>query len=279
MALVVVVPGPAWPAPRDDARRVVGSLASAVRAVRGQVPSADRMDVVEFGELFQRARRDRPDALGSVSLRTELLNSWWGAAARAGLCARPFDGGQGVDGRPAELAGVVDALGTVDFFDAEQGSAEHRANTLARYLGDPKLRHEVRDLVQGAISAETRVVVGHGVGALAAYEALCVLGDAASVSLVTLGAALCGPKAVFDRLEPLPRDNQALWPASVHHWSNIVSRTDPTAMSAPALTERFGPGIEDLIIETKSGGDDLYRYLLDRSTGLAVALGLTAERP
>jgi hypothetical protein len=48
-------------------------------------------------------------------------------------------------------------------------------------------------------------------------------------------------------------------------------------MVAPALTERFGPGIEDEIVELRSSCGDLYQYLLDRATGRAVAAGLGGD--
>ena len=86
-----------------------------------------------------------------------------------------------------------------------------------------------------------------------------------------------GDEVVFDRLEPQPRNNQGEWPAAVRHWFNIVAHTDVTALSRPQLTARFGPGIEDLTIEPRAVTDSLSTYLLDRSTGLAVATGLSAE--
>lgn len=188
---------------------------------------------------------------------------------------RPL-GAEAIDGfvGPARSAALSAALGTSTYFRGSPELAGAEARALSRYLTDLKLRHEVRDRTQAAILPDTKVVVGHGTGALIAYEALCALSDAVSVAFVSLGAAMCGPQQVFARLEPAPRNEQGHWPAAIRRWFNVVAHSDPTAMIAPQLTERFGPGIEDEVIEIKSSCGDLQPYLLDRATGRALATGL-----
>jgi hypothetical protein len=73
------------------------------------------------------------------------------------------------------------------------------------------------------------------------------------------------------------RSSQGEWPAAVRHWFNIVAHTDLTALYESRLTERFGPGIDDMEIEPRVVTESLSGYLLDRSTGLSVATGLSAE--
>jgi hypothetical protein len=185
-------------------------------------------------------------------------------------------GAEAIDGAagPARSAALAAALGASTYFRGSPELAGAEARALSRYLTDLKLRHEVRDRTQAAILPDTKVVVGHGTGALIAYEALCALSDAVSVAFVSLGAAMCGPQQVFTRLEPAPRNEQGHWPAAIRRWFNVVAHSDPTAMIAPQLTERFGPGIEDEVIEIKSSCGDLQPYLLDRATGRALATGL-----
>lgn len=284
MAVIVVVPNPDT---ETGAPRIAASLVSSLRAVRGQVPAADRIKVVEFADLSSRyepaadaAHTDPvvPEAAGSGAgrwgaeaappdhgrIEGEVLEDWWGAAVRIG---------QG-RGRPEDLAAAL--AGTAHFAHQPQ-PPQHTARELRRYLTDHKFRHELRERTQACIGPETKVVVGHALGGLIAYEALCAVNDAVAVSLVTLGPALCGPRVVFDLLDPAPRSNQGEWPAAVRHWSNIVANTDLTALCEARLTARFGPGIEDLVIEPRSVTESLTGYLLDRSTGLAVATGLAAE--
>lgn len=297
MTLVVVVPGPGGPGPRsadsgarpgnpvrrsDPVQRVVAALSSSVRATRGQVPRADDVTVLDFADLFGRpAVEDGHDESSRDELTAELLRAWWTEAARlsrfeasatAATAAAADRLGDGAGS--AELSA---ALGESAYFRGLPDLAGAEAHALSRYLTDLKLRHEVRDRTQGAILPDTRVVVGHGIGALIAYEALCALGDGASVTFVSLGAAMCGPQQVFTRLEPAPRNEQGHWPATVRRWFNVVAHCDPTAMIAPRLTERFGPGIEDEVIEVRSTSGDLHSYLLDRAVGRALGTGLSAS--
>ena len=303
--LVVVVPGPGGPGPRsigsggrrtDPVQRVVSALSSSVRATRGPVPRAGDVTVIDFADLFARpavepvngvdrvdgsARTSTgPDGTGADELIEEelvqdLLRAWWIAATR-------IDKFEAVTGRHGDMtnsdmtdpARLSAALGETVYFRGSPDLAGAEARALSRYLTDLKLRHEARDRTQGAILPDTRVVVGHGIGALIAYEALCALGDGASVTFVSLGAAMCGPEQVFARLEPAPRNEQGHWPAAVRRWVNVVAHSDPTAMIAPQLTERFGPGIEDEVIEIKSTSGDIQSYLLDRAVGRALATGL-----
>lgn len=260
MAVIVVVPNP------DTATgpaRVAASLVSSLRAVRGQVPGVDRIKVVEFADL--RAHPEPPGATAEAErIERAVLEGWWGAAVRAG---------QG-RGDPDDLPR---ALAATEHFAHQQRPPEETARELRRYLTDRKFRHELRDRTQACIGPETRVVVGHALGGLIAYEALCTVGDHVAVTLVTLGPALCGPAVIFDSLDPAPRSSQGEWPAAVRHWFNIVAHTDLTALSESKLTARFGPGIDDMVIEPRAVTESLAGYLLDRSTGLAVATGLATE--
>ena len=267
--------------------------------MRGPVPRADDVTVIDFADLFTRPAAEPPsrsmdsmesrsaesqevepadsaqggrDEVAEEELAGELLRAWLTAAARidrfeAGTMAALGDEATG----PAQLSA---ALGESAYFRGSPELAGTEARALSRYLTDLKLRHEARARTQGAILPDTRVVVGHGLGALIAYEALCALGDSASVTFVSLGAALCGPEQVFARLEPAPRNEQGHWPAAVRRWFNVVAHSDPTAMIAPQLTERFGSGIGDEIIEIKSTSGEIQPYLLDRAVGRALATGL-----
>jgi hypothetical protein len=265
VALVLVVPGPSRREP--DPARVVGALVSALRAVRGLVPPAEQIEIFGPDEFFGRPQTQSGAGREEArELAGELMQGWWCNAYCRGEEA-PVVSPPAPDLAERELA-------TTAFFGAGCGSALWEAEALARYLTDQKLRHELRDTVQASVKLDTRVVVGHGIGALIAYEALCAVGENANVTFVTLGAALSGPAQVFHRAEPKPRDEQGHWPAAVRHWTNIVAHSDLTATNVPELTERFGQGIDDQVVPLTLAQGDFYKYLLDHATGRAVAAGL-----
>jgi hypothetical protein len=265
VALVLVVPGPNR---RDrDSARVVGALVSALRAVRGVVPKAAEIQIFEPDEYYGRPQSSAAAGRKEAGeLTGELLRGWWSNAYCRGEEAPVVE--------PPEAARAEQELATTAFFAADQGSALWEAEALARYLTDQKLRHELRDAASAAVQADTRVVVGHGIGALIAYEALCVVGESANVTFVTLGGALSGPAEVFQRTEPRPRHEQGHWPPAVRHWTNIVAHSDLTATNVPELTERFGQGIDDQVLALTLTQGDIYKYLMDQATGRAVATGL-----
>lgn len=341
MAVIVVVPNPDT---ETGLPRIAASLVSSLRAVRGQVPAADRIEVVEFADLRARlepaqapsvprqaladpwARQPYPTAAEAAAEAVQRVQE---PAGGAGVAAAAHGAGDAGVEHPCPVGPVVDSVGNEADSGIEDGAGgsaaaaaqdiERRllegwwraavrtgqgrgapddlpralaetahfahqqrppaatARELRRYLTDRKFRHELRDRTQACIGPETRVVVGHSLGGLIAYEALCAAGDSVAVTLVTLGPALCGPPVVFDLLDPAPRSNQGEWPAAVRHWFNIVAHTDLTALCQEKLTARFGPGIEDLVIEPRAITESLTGYLLDRSTGLAVATGLATE--
>ena len=253
MAVIVVVPNPDT---ETGLPRIAASLVSSLRAVRGQVPAADRIKVVEFADpqggseaataavesqvAESRVAESRAVDLPPVpvppaapegeatAIERQVLEGWWSAAVRTG---------QG-RGTPEDLAA---ALAGTAHFARQQRPPVHTARELRRYLTDHKFRHELRERTQACIGPETKVVVGHALGALIAYEALCAINDAIAVSLVTLGPALCGPRVVFDLLDPAPRSNQGEWPASVRHWSNIVAHTDLTAQCEATADRALRP--------------------------------------
>ena len=265
MALVLVVPGPSRHAP--DPARVIGALGSAVRAVRGLVPAPGEIEIFEPDEFFARPQSaSGPTRSETLELAGELLQGWWSNA----YCRDE----ETPVVSPPEPARAEQELATTAFFGTGCGSAMWEAEALARYLTDQKLRHELRDTVQAAVKSDTKVIIGHGIGALIAYEALCVVGENTNVTFVTLGAALSGPAQVFQRTEPRPRDEQGHWPAAVRHWTNIVAHSDLTATNVPELTERFGQGIDDQVLALTLTQGDMYKYLIDQATGRAVATGL-----
>jgi hypothetical protein len=259
--------GTAAGAKAESVQRIVSSLISSVRAVRGPVPAPGEVAVVDLADAVDPRHQPSPEGARVVA---DVLRCWWNAATRIGQCAgSPIEGDADFD-----LESAVRRLGSSGYFGGSPELPLLEARMLGRYLTDKKFRYEARDLTRSVIGPAARVVVGHGLGALAAYEALCSLGDDVSVALVTLSAPMCGSEEVFNRLDPAPRSGQGHWPAAVRRWFNIVAHSDPTAMAAPRLTERFGTGIEDEIIEIRSASAQACPYLLDRVTGRAMAAGL-----
>ena len=77
----------------------------------------------------------------------------------------------------------------------------------------------MKELVLGRVHEEvgegTRVLIGHSLGSVVAYEYVCRYRPPSVELLVTLGSPLGIPKLVFDRLTPAPADGRGAWPGTV----------------------------------------------------------------
>ena len=76
----------------------------------------------------------------------------------------------------------------------------------------------------------TRVVIGHSLGSVVAYEYLCLFQPGPVDLLVTLGSPLGIPNLVFDRLTPAPRSGLGVWPGGLAAWVNVADPDDIVAL-------------------------------------------------
>jgi pimeloyl-ACP methyl ester carboxylesterase len=222
--------------------------------------TVDDVGVAFYGDLF------RPKGSRSIDLpdydssdvddpfEQDLLRLWWQEEP-------------GTRVRTAQW--VQRALYAVDGMSFFQGLTERALigslKQVRAYFTDPDIRHAVRQRVLDAVADQTRVLVGHSLGSVVAYEALCA--ERTSVkALVTLGSPLGIPNLVYDRLMPKP----GAWPG-VTAWTNIADRGDVVAL-VKELGPLFGP-IRDVLVHNGAKAHDMRPYLTARETGLAVLQG------
>ena len=90
------------------------------------------------------------------------------------------------------------------------------------FLTDPTVKENVLARVREQMSADTRVVIGHSLGSVVAYEYLCHDCPASVELLVTLGSPLGIPNVVFDKLTPSPAGGTGAWPGGLAAWVNVA---------------------------------------------------------
>lgn len=105
---------------------------------------------------------------------------------------------------------------------------------VTRYLTDPGLRREIQDRVLAHVGPETRVIIGHSLGSVIAYEIVATHLTAPLPLLLTIGSPLGLKTIIYDRLEPQP----PTYPAMVNRWVNIADRNDLVA-AEPNLIDMF----------------------------------------
>jgi hypothetical protein len=204
----------------------------------------------------------------------ELLFAWWREAAEVDSRVAP-PGGDTLVRAPGSAQAALRQLARSKFFaDIALRGVAFDLKQVRRYLQESGLRREVRSRLAALIGPETRVIVGHSLGSVVAYEVLCALADNQVWALVTLGSPLGIRNLVFDRLQPAPVNGRGPWPGSDDLvWTNVVDSGDVVALEKD-LRGRFGEKLRNAVVHNGAHAHDATSYLTDRLTGLAIAGGL-----
>lgn len=144
------------------------------------------------------------------------------------------------------------------------------------YMNNSDVRRKMRERVTTCIGSETRMVIGHSLGSVVAYEAVCRKPERVC-AFITVGSPLGLRNVVFDKLEP-PPDGFGLgrWPGTVGRWTNIAAVGDIVA-AQKQLAPLWGNNVEDLVIDSGWDAHSSTRYLNSAEAGRAVARALAAS--
>ncbi|MFE9401744.1 antibiotic ABC transporter ATP-binding protein [Streptomyces sp. NPDC006530] len=299
MARIVVVHGVAQQF--KGARTLLASVAPALRdgvaaSVDGPAPDLGDDDIAcaFYGDAFVRpgTRATTLPAYDETDVESdyesELLLAWWLEAARVyPEVLGPDAKSRGVAGYMASLPlkrpmvrRALNALTHAPYFArVAEPLLIFGLKQVRRYFTEPGLRERVQEAVARTIGPDTRVLVGHSLGTVAAYEVLCDESLRAAhpeweiPTLVTLGSPLGLRGLVFDRLLPTPAADNGCWPPGVRAWTNVADARDIVAL-VKELAPRFGSGVDDHEIDNGVEMHSMSRYLTAPVTGRAIADGL-----
>jgi len=112
-------------------------------------------------------------------------------------------------------------------------SVKRALNQVTRYLTDDAIRSRAREAVMAQIGDDTKVLIGHSLGSVVAYECAHRLTRPLPL-LVTLGSPLGLRTIVTARLDPPPS-----FPPMVEKWLNHANLEDYVA-AEPDLRPLFG---------------------------------------
>lgn len=222
---------------------------------------------------------------------TELAVTWLEAAAQ--FASDPSDQRQarkeleivrGIAGRQQGVGAtfgrpILNALTRIRWFAPFGMSVAQRfvwkaLTQVSRYLTDDGIRAYAQEQVLRLMGPDTKLVIGHSLGSVVAYEALHRVSDSGS-TFVTLGSPLGLKNVVYERLRPQP----PCVPASIDRWENLAARDDLVAArldlaslfpSHPTSTVRP----HTRLIDTGSKPHDVTHYLTKPTTGRIVSEAL-----
>jgi pimeloyl-ACP methyl ester carboxylesterase len=207
-------------------------------------------------------------------IEQDLLTAWWTCAAAIEKQIAPPNGNALVRVSQSVQTALRQLSKSKFFAGVALRAMVPDLKQVARYLTDPDLRVAVRKQVANLITEDTRVVVGHSLGSVVAYEMLCALPSHGVRALVTLGLPLGIPNLVFDRLHPVPVEGRGVWPGGPDLvWTNIVDGGDVVALEKD-LRGRFGSNVRNVLVHNGAHAHSVIPYLSDGFTGAAIAAGL-----
>jgi hypothetical protein len=227
--------------------------------VRGPKPAGITAAVAYYGDLYRQTGamgHAGPTLSSAESDLAELLAREWmervrdrgthpsdTARAEAELAANDNPEGEAM-GAGAVAGRLVTALSKIRWFTRGGFALAERLPRLslwqvARYFTDDDLRSEAVGRVVALIDDNTKIVIGHSLGSVVAFEALHEYPGALPL-FVTLGSPLGLRTIILERLRPQPPGI----PSAVQWWVNIADRDDVVAAN-PDLEKIFrgeGPG-------------------------------------
>jgi hypothetical protein len=151
------------------------------------------------------------------------------------------------------------------------------------FLTDDKVKTRVLARVAGAVTPDTRVIIGHSLGSVVAYEYLCHYKPCGVRTLVTLGSPLGIRNVVYERLTPTPTVAGGRWaaagengePAGVNAWVNVADADDVVALQknlSPLFPRADSSnGVSDRLVDNGGEPHGIQPYLTAPQTGSAIA--------
>lgn len=262
-----------WVAALVTGVEATGAFADVVPALRtGRVS----VGLAYYGDLFRVRGAQGGDALDAdddelpddfAEWASQLGREWLQRAARRSsdedsrraaltTLADTAADAQEAMGTRSVLREILAGLGRISWFARPSFAVAARVawrdlRQVTAYMNDTDgTRQEALSRVAGLADSSTRVLIGHSLGSVVAYEAAHRLAAPCPL-LLTLGSPLGLDTIVYDRLVPRP----PCYPAPVGRWVNVADLDDLVAAD-PNLRPRFEPRgtgrLESLLVTNAS---------------------------
>lgn len=252
------------------------SLADGLERAVGHPVAEPPLNIAYYGDIFLSTPRanglkeilDCPASLDDLD-EDELID----LTAAVGdllspreLAAAQTEGSKGYTRSPMPLQVALSAIDRK--FGASAGILYlGELRQVRRYLSCPAVKAEVDARLSSAITSDCRVLIGHSLGSVVAFEYLRQHADHPIGLLLTLGSPL-GLRLVRSRM-PDPVDGTRLpTPANIPTWVNLRDPHDPVACAGNL--RQWWPLIHDLEVNNDSDSHSAERYLGKKQAGDAV---------
>ncbi|MFH9002069.1 hypothetical protein ACH4E5_02300 [Streptomyces afghaniensis] len=257
------------------------SLGDGVEAALGQRVAELPFDLAYYGRLFldagEPAKARTKGAIGNQDLAElpaaelqELLAAGEEAAGAEAMQAAEAQAPKGYTRVPVSLQMVFRALdwrygpGAALLFASSFRQVRH-------YLSNQDLKSQIDAIVRDAVTAQCRVLVGHSLGSVVAFEFVRQHAEQRLDLLLTVGSPL-GARFVRALMPDASHGVKDGLPQGVGAWVNVRDPRDPVAF-AGNLSRRW-PGAQDFTVDNGGDAHAVNRYLGKRQTGAAMLAAL-----
>lgn len=258
-----------------------GGLETAGYRAMADALDATDVRVVFYGDLFRpsgtKAGGGPPYTVDHIESgpERELLEEWYGEAVAQASATRSGEVTKGPASATKQmmlnlllqsptLAGVAERAFVGDL------------KQVTAFLANPDVKNQVLKRTAAEVTSDTKVVIGHSLGSVVAYEYLALYAPPQVELLITVGSPLGMPRLVFDRLTPNPTSNGGVgaWPGNVSRWVNIADKNDVVALRKQ-LAPLFRPpqgvtGVEDHLVNNGNDPHGIEPHLTSRAVGQAL---------
>lgn len=140
-----------------------------------------------------------------------------------------------------------------------------------KYQRDDELAQVIRDRVTKEISSsQPKILVGHSLGSIVAYEVLCLMPDHGVRTFVTIGSPL-GMRSIQRALRKSARERIPMLPPGLENWFNVYDVGDPVAL-AGGLSATWTQ-VQDATVHNEKEPHAATRYLGKKQVGRGFAAG------
>jgi hypothetical protein len=264
------------------------AVADGLERARGAVVDVPKLDLAFYGDLVwpQPKEGDNKAKAANVDFFDDLDDEEVAdLAVSAGelisdgelAAAEKASPTKGYTRAPGPLPSVLGALGR-KFGSTAVVLFVGEFRQVRRYLRDPLIKAGVDKRVRDAVTPTCRVLIGHSLGSVVAFEFVRNNPGHRLDLLLTLGSPL-GLRLVRDRMADPGHGRTAVWevPVNVARWVNVRDMHDPVACAGDLTT--WWPGVVDRHVRNQGDAHAAERYLSKRETGLAILAAVPELAP
>lgn len=246
------------------------ALSDGLERAIGRPPTTPTLDLAFYGHLFLKPGGDGTKAPVADDLLDDLDAAEAGDLAEAAaenLTADDLEYGEKAPskggGVPGPLRAVLAALERR--FGATAGVLYlGELRQVRRYLTDTDLKDQVDQIVDDQMAAGARILIGHSLGSVVAYEFVRRHPEHELDAFLTLGS----PLALRMVRSRLPQGSGAA-PSRVRRWVNVRDPKDPVTLGGDLAT--FWPGVDDRHVDNGNSPHAVTRYLGKQIVGSVVS--------